>query len=167
MNEQMNVTEESPVPALVQNDGPPVWCHRHQARGEQVLAVQTKVWIELDVIVTTPDLCQGCLDDLDSWLRLFGMRESADDCVEEEIEIRNMNRPRNPPKSPLDHDPAAVTDAREQLRLTKTALARKCGVSLSLISEIESGTRNATPAMLDKLAEALKRPRETLERKRD
>jgi hypothetical protein len=69
--------------ALVQNDEPPAWCHRHLARGEQVLATHTKVWIELDVLVTTPDLCQRCLDDLDSCLRLFGIRESPDDCPEE------------------------------------------------------------------------------------
>jgi len=73
---------------------------------------------------------------------------------------------RNPPKSPLDHEPAAVTYAREQAGLTKTALAERCEVSVSLISEIESGTRNATPAMLNKLAEALNCPRVVLERKR-
>jgi transcriptional regulator with XRE-family HTH domain len=76
-------------------------------------------------------------------------------------------KPRNTPKSPLDHEPAAVTYAREQAGLTKTALARLCDVSLSLISEIEGGTRNATPAMLNKLAEALNCPRVVLERKRD
>jgi transcriptional regulator with XRE-family HTH domain len=74
---------------------------------------------------------------------------------------------RNPPKCPLDHEPAAVTYAREQAGLTKTALARLCEVSVSLISEIESGTRNATPAMLNKLARALNCPRVVLERKRD
>lgn len=73
---------------------------------------------------------------------------------------------RNRPKSPLDHEPAAVTYAREQAGLTKTALARRCDVSVSLISEIEGGTRNATPAMLSKLAEALNCPRVVLERKR-
>ena len=73
---------------------------------------------------------------------------------------------RTPPKSPLDHEPAAVTYAREQAGLTKTQLAQMCAVSLSLISEIESGTRNATPAMLIKLAEALNCPRVVLERKR-
>ncbi|HEX6469729.1 MAG TPA: helix-turn-helix transcriptional regulator [Streptosporangiaceae bacterium] len=56
---------------------------------------------------------------------------------------------------------------REQSGLTKTQLARMCGVSLSLISEIESGTRNATPAMILKLASALNCPRVVLERKRD
>jgi transcriptional regulator with XRE-family HTH domain len=74
---------------------------------------------------------------------------------------------RNPPKNPLDHEPAAVTYAREQAGLTKTALAELCEVSVSLISEIESGTRNATPAMLNKLARALNCPRVVLVRKRD
>ncbi|WP_395111611.1 multiprotein-bridging factor 1 family protein, partial [Actinomadura sp. SCN-SB] len=41
------------------------------------------------------------------------------------------------PRSPLDHEPEAVTYARKQAGLTKTALAQACGVSLSLISEIE------------------------------
>jgi transcriptional regulator with XRE-family HTH domain len=77
-----------------------------------------------------------------------------------------MSYRRTPPKSPLDHEPAAVTYAREHAGLTKTELARLCGVSLSLISEIEGGTRNATPAMLNRLAEALNCPRVVLERKR-
>ena len=76
-------------------------------------------------------------------------------------------KPRNPPKWPLDHEPAAVTYAREQAGLTKTALAGRCEVSVSLISEIESGTRNATPTMLNKLAAVLNCPRVVLERKRD
>jgi transcriptional regulator with XRE-family HTH domain len=75
-------------------------------------------------------------------------------------------RHRTQPKAPLDHEPAAVTYAREQAGLTKTALAQRCGVSLSLISEIEAGTRNATPAMIRKLATVLDCPRVVLERKR-
>jgi hypothetical protein len=67
VSELVTLMEESPVLALVKNDDSPPWCHRHLARGEQIIAVHTKVWIELDVIVTTPDLCQRCLDDLDSW----------------------------------------------------------------------------------------------------
>ena len=70
------------------------------------------------------------------------------------------------PKEPLDHEPEAVTYAREQAGLTKTQLAQMCDVSLSLISEIESGTRNATPTMIIKLAEALNCPRVVLERRR-
>lgn len=77
-----------------------------------------------------------------------------------------MRPTRNPPKQPLDHEPAAVTYAREQAGLTKQQLADRCGVSRSLISEIELGTRNASPSMLNKLAEALNCPRVILERKR-
>lgn len=76
------------------------------------------------------------------------------------------NAQRTLPKDPLDHEPQAVTYAREQAGLTKTQLAAACRVSLSLISEIEAGTRNATPAMLAKLATALNCPRVILERKR-
>ncbi len=74
---------------------------------------------------------------------------------------------RSRPKDPLDHEPEAVTYARTQAGLTKTQLAAACGVSLSLISEIEAGTRNATPATIIKLAEVLNCPRVVLERKRN
>lgn len=78
-----------------------------------------------------------------------------------------MRSARKKPKQPLDHEPAAVVYARENAGLTRTALAEQCGVSLSLISEIERGNRNATPAMLNKLANALNCPRVILERKRE
>lgn len=79
-----------------------------------------------------------------------------------------MQRPsRNPPKSPLDHEPEAVKYARNQAGLTMQQLADRCGVSKSLIVEIENGTRNATPPMIRKLAEALNCPRVILERKRE
>jgi transcriptional regulator with XRE-family HTH domain len=74
---------------------------------------------------------------------------------------------RTTPKVPLDHEPAAVRYARERAGLTKTQVAAACGVSLSLISEIEAGTRNATPAMIIKLANVLNCPRVVLERKRN
>ncbi|HZB33521.1 MAG TPA: helix-turn-helix transcriptional regulator [Streptosporangiaceae bacterium] len=74
---------------------------------------------------------------------------------------------RTTPKAPLDHEPAAITYVREQAGLTKTQVAAACGVSLSLISEIEAGTRNATPAMIIKLANVLNCPRVVLERKRN
>jgi transcriptional regulator with XRE-family HTH domain len=77
-----------------------------------------------------------------------------------------VSTPRNRPRDPLDHEPAAVTYARIKAGLTKTQLAQACRVSLSLISEIEAGTRNATPAMILKLAEALNCPPVVLERKR-
>lgn len=73
---------------------------------------------------------------------------------------------RRGPRHPLDHDPSAVTWARRQAGLTKTAVASAMGVSLSLISEIEAGTRNATPENLNRLASVLNCPRVVLESKR-
>ncbi|MEU0493543.1 helix-turn-helix transcriptional regulator [Nocardiopsis sp. NPDC006139] len=70
-------------------------------------------------------------------------------------------------KLPRDHDPAAVKRARELAGLTKTQVARALEVSVSLISEIESGSRNATPANLNRLSEVLGCPRALLERKQD
>ncbi|WP_328914634.1 MULTISPECIES: helix-turn-helix domain-containing protein [unclassified Streptomyces] len=58
-----------------------------------------------------------------------------------------------------------VTWAREKSGLTKRALAERVGVSEQLIGEIESGWRNATPANLVKIAEALNCPVVALERK--
>ena len=72
----------------------------------------------------------------------------------------------NPKPVLLDHEPEAVTYARQKAGLTRTALAKHLGVSLSLISQIESGDRNATPAMLIRLADALNCPLVVLERKR-
>jgi transcriptional regulator with XRE-family HTH domain len=45
-----------------------------------------------------------------------------------------------------------------------TSLANLCGVSVSLISELEKGTRSATPDMLNKLTIILGCPRSVLER---
>lgn len=73
---------------------------------------------------------------------------------------------RTKPKDPLDHEPEAVMWARERSGLTKTQLAERVGVGLSLISEIEKGTRNATPPLLLKIAGALNCPVVFLERKR-
>jgi transcriptional regulator with XRE-family HTH domain len=78
-----------------------------------------------------------------------------------------MSTTRKPPKRPLDHEPEAVLYARRSAGLTQQELADRCGVSRPLITEIELGTRNATPAMLNKLAAALNCPRVVLERKRE
>ena len=61
--------------ALVTAPEAPAWCHRHLARGDYVPATLTKTPIDLDTLVIAPDLCQQCLQDVDSWLRLFGLRE--------------------------------------------------------------------------------------------
>jgi transcriptional regulator with XRE-family HTH domain len=74
---------------------------------------------------------------------------------------RTRSRPRK-----LHQEPEAVTWAREKAGLTKRALARTVGVSEQLVGEIESGWRNATPANLARIAEALNCPVVFLERKR-
>ena len=56
------------------------------------------------------------------------------------------------PKDPPDHDPGAVASAREDAGLSKTAAAKQLGVSLALISMIESGRRNARPELIDAMA---------------
>lgn len=70
------------------------------------------------------------------------------------------------PKPVLDHEPAAVEYARRKAGLSKSDVARELGVSLPLISMIESGDRNATPAMLLRLAALFNCPLVVLERKR-
>ena len=59
-----------------------------------------------------------------------------------------------------------MTWAREKCGLTKRALAKATGISEQLMNEIESGWRNATPANLKKIADALNCPAVFLERKR-
>lgn len=74
---------------------------------------------------------------------------------------------RKRPKAPLDHEPTAVKYAREMAGLTQTALAERIGKSISLVSEIESGGRNATPEVLRLIADALNCPIVVLQRKRE
>lgn len=66
----------------------------------------------------------------------------------------------------LKHEPEALTYARRVAGLTKAELARKVGTAPSLITELEGGTRSATPEMLERLAAALGCPVVVLERKR-
>jgi transcriptional regulator with XRE-family HTH domain len=68
--------------------------------------------------------------------------------------------------SRIHQEPEAVTWARQKSGLTKRALADLVGISEQLMGEIESGWRNATPANLAKIAEALNCPLVVLERKR-
>jgi transcriptional regulator with XRE-family HTH domain len=67
----------------------------------------------------------------------------------------------------LNHEPVAVTYAREKAGLSKAEAARRTGISPALMGEIESGWRNAVPATLKKLAETFNCPVVVLERKRD
>jgi transcriptional regulator with XRE-family HTH domain len=75
-------------------------------------------------------------------------------------------RTRKRPKDPLDHIPEAVRYAREQAGLTQTQLAAMCDTTQGHVSEIETGSRNAPPPLIKKLAEALNCPRVILERNR-
>lgn len=68
--------------------------------------------------------------------------------------------------SPLNHEPEAVVYAREKAGLTRAEAARRAGISPQLMGAIENGTRNAVPATLLKLADALNCPVVVLERKR-
>jgi transcriptional regulator with XRE-family HTH domain len=81
--------------------------------------------------------------------------------VERPADRRTRTAPRR-----LHHEPEAVTWAREKAGLTKRALAARVGISEQLMNEIESGRRNATPANLKKIANALNCPLVALERKR-
>ncbi|WP_019548421.1 helix-turn-helix transcriptional regulator [Streptomyces sulphureus] len=66
-------------------------------------------------------------------------------------------------RRPLDQAPDAVTYARRAAGLSKVQLARRIGISPQLMGEIESGRRNATPSVLNRLAAALSCPRVALE----
>lgn len=63
------------------------------------------------------------------------------------------------------HDPAALQFAREAKGWTRTELANAVGCSPSLISEMEKGTRGATPARMLQIAAILNCPVSMLERK--
>lgn len=71
------------------------------------------------------------------------------------------------PKRPLDHDPESVAWARRAVGATQRWLAETVGISPGHMSEIEAGTRNAPPHLLNKMARALNCPRSVLERKRN
>lgn len=66
----------------------------------------------------------------------------------------------------LNHEPEAVTWAREKSGLTRQQVADLMECAPSLITEIEQGKRNLTPANLIKLAGILNCPVVVLERKR-
>lgn len=66
---------------------------------------------------------------------------------------------------PTRQDPDALRFAREAKGWTQTALADAVGCSVSLICEMEKGTRGATARRLLQLAEALNCPVSVLERK--
>lgn len=68
--------------------------------------------------------------------------------------------------SELDHEPEAAVYARNKAGLKQSEAARQLGISAAYLSQIESGVRNATPALLNKMSATYNCPRVVLERKR-
>lgn len=68
--------------------------------------------------------------------------------------------------SPLDHDPEGLAWAFKKSGLTQIEFAERIGKSKSLVSEMFKGTRNATPAVMQRMAEVLNCPVVVLEAKR-
>ncbi|WP_306838200.1 helix-turn-helix domain-containing protein [Catenuloplanes nepalensis] len=58
-------------------------------------------------------------------------------------------------RSPLDHSPRRLRAQRVIAGLRLSELARRAEISKGTLSELESGTRNASPETLDKIATAL------------
>lgn len=65
----------------------------------------------------------------------------------------------------INQEPLHITWAREARGLNKAQLAAAIGKGRSLVHEIENGTRNATPAVLAAIADALSCPISLLERR--
>ncbi len=55
----------------------------------------------------------------------------------------------------FDHDPARLRARRVELGLHQAAVAEAAGISAGTLSELERGTRNPSPPVLLRLAEAL------------
>lgn len=68
--------------------------------------------------------------------------------------------------SPLNHSPDAVKWAMSAIGMNQAHLAEVTGISKSLVNEILSGKRNATPEKLRLIAQALNCPTSVLEAKR-
>ncbi|WP_433368444.1 helix-turn-helix domain-containing protein [Actinoplanes sp. CA-142083] len=58
-------------------------------------------------------------------------------------------------KTPVDHDPRALREARIRAGLRQGDLARELNISQSLLSEAETGTRGINPALRVRLAKFL------------
>lgn len=65
----------------------------------------------------------------------------------------------------LEHDPASIVRARNHRKWSQRRLAAEVRISQGYLSEIENGTRNANPALLLKIAKALRCSVSSLERK--
>lgn len=63
--------------------------------------------------------------------------------------------PPRAPVMPIVQDPAAIRAARLRRRMTQAEIATRLGISPSLMSEIEAGTRNAGRDRLVRIARIL------------
>lgn len=77
------------------------------------------------------------------------------------------NKFRGTRNAPLNQDPKAVCWALAATRMSQEQLRARTGISASLISEILSGKRNATPQKLGLIADALNCPVSVLEAKKE
>jgi transcriptional regulator with XRE-family HTH domain len=71
------------------------------------------------------------------------------------------------PTGPLNHNPAAVREARLVRGLLQAELAERIGRTATYVSEIETGGRDARPELLQLIAAALDVPYALLERPRE
>lgn len=71
------------------------------------------------------------------------------------------------PTGPLNHNPVAVREARIARGLTQPELGDKVGRKAAYICEIENGSRDARPELLQLIATALDMPVTMLERPRE
>lgn len=69
--------------------------------------------------------------------------------------------------APLNHEPEAVTFARDKAGLSQAQLAEMCGWSFQLQCDIEAGRRNADGEKLLAIAEATNTPVVFMERRRE
>lgn len=68
---------------------------------------------------------------------------------------RTRSKELRAPSRPLNHNPTAVRQAREARSLTQRELAEQTGRRHTHISEIEGGTRDARPELLERIAAVL------------
>jgi transcriptional regulator with XRE-family HTH domain len=66
----------------------------------------------------------------------------------------------------VEIDPVALVVLREKDRSSKTHLAKRAGISLGYLADLESGRRKGNPEVIGKLADALNVPTSMLERRR-
>lgn len=93
-------------------------------------------------------------------LRVFANIAMFAESVVDVRELRGYLRPMQP--SSRSHRPeqpkVAIRRLREAAGLSQAELARRAGISRSLVCEIESGTRSLTPATRTKIATVLALP---------